>query len=401
MSNNNGNTLGAVEEVRSNPGSISDKDCLDPLSGQNQFHAGVSAWPILSSDHVRTGKHSYMASMLSTNLEDPLKSQLLTLTSGNGSDLATAMLVAWTVVLSQLSGQKSINVVVGKYDQAGSLVAPCVWSFELSGELSTAELLERVKLATEKERGHQTPTQGSVHFSMNKDSSLPKACFYSHDGEHLDDTISMQHYLELHLIQHKEGVSMNIRYATDLYTTEAVERHAGYLRTVLMNMVVKTQPLDFFDFISTAEKKLLVQTGDGTEFGEIQVWPLEHTLVRDAVDSSIDYEDEDDDQMSSYVGADPRALSAPVVSSSITRDYVAPQGEIEMALAEMSTELLKVPCISRDDDFFELGGHSIAAIRLMNSVAARYGTQLPMSSFFAAPTLHALAEAVNSSIGQD
>ncbi|KAF9949715.1 hypothetical protein BGZ70_001659, partial [Mortierella alpina] len=97
---------------------------------------------------------------------------------------------------------------------------------------------------------------------------------------------------------------------------------------------------------------------------------------------------------------DRQALPNPDFSSFVTQAYVAPQGEIETALAAMWSELLRIKRVGRQDNFFMLGGHSIMAMRLMNSIATTFGPQLPMSTLFAAPTLAGLATSVSTSISQ-
>ncbi|KAG0197436.1 hypothetical protein BGX28_009065, partial [Mortierella sp. GBA30] len=97
---------------------------------------------------------------------------------------------------------------------------------------------------------------------------------------------------------------------------------------------------------------------------------------------------------------DRRALPEPDSSSFVTQDYVAPQGDLEIALAAMWSEVLKVERVGRHDNFFVLGGHSLLAVRLMNRVST-LGVQLPLSTLFSSPTLLALAEVISSKISQD
>ncbi|WP_442946120.1 non-ribosomal peptide synthetase, partial [Noviherbaspirillum sp. Root189] len=46
-------------------------------------------------------------------------------------------------------------------------------------------------------------------------------------------------------------------------------------------------------------------------------------------------------------------------------DYEAPQGETELALARLWSEVLQVERVGRHDDFFRLGGHSLLAVTLI------------------------------------
>ncbi|KAG0341418.1 hypothetical protein BG004_006037, partial [Podila humilis] len=374
-------TYGSCE---ANPNKSSDIEIIKNGNSDNvlDFPAGnLGSAPVrlnLPTDHIQTGDHSFAGSTNSTNLEEPLKSQLLKLSNVHDTDVATVVLVAWIITLSRLSGQESIDVGVSSSEQMEHLT-PSTRKFDLSGNPNTSELLERVKLVN-----------GSMHRSVNNGIPLSQACFFSHTGEQLDHTVFIQSYLELHLVQNKGNVSTNIRYAADRYNRETIEKYAGYLQAVFLNMVVhRTRPTNLFDIVSSPKENPLPQTEDATEFTEAETHPPEPSLFGY---TDIAIEDDDDNEIVAFVGADPRATSA--------QDYVSRQGEIETELAKMSAELLNVSHISRDDDFFELGGHSIMAMRLMNSVATKFGPQVPMSSFFAAPTLHGLAEAVSCSISQ-
>ncbi|KAF9983985.1 hypothetical protein BGZ75_004431 [Mortierella antarctica] len=97
---------------------------------------------------------------------------------------------------------------------------------------------------------------------------------------------------------------------------------------------------------------------------------------------------------------DRRALPEPDSSSFVTREYVAPQGDLEVALAAMWSEVLRIESVGRHDNFFMLGGHSLLAVRLMNRVST-LGVQLPLSTMFSSPTLSALAEVVSSKISAE
>ncbi|KAK9761449.1 hypothetical protein K7432_013640 [Basidiobolus ranarum] len=79
--------------------------------------------------------------------------------------------------------------------------------------------------------------------------------------------------------------------------------------------------------------------------------------------------------------------------------YVAPQGEIETALAGIWSALLQIPLVGRNDNFFALGGHSLLAVRLMNRVM-ELGAELPLTVIFSTPSLSSLAIAVKQRMNQ-
>ncbi|MDX3187115.1 amino acid adenylation domain-containing protein [Streptomyces sp. MN03-5084-2B] len=66
-----------------------------------------------------------------------------------------------------------------------------------------------------------------------------------------------------------------------------------------------------------------------------------------------------------------------------------PRDEREEALAQLFAEVLGHPVTG--DDFFALGGHSLLAIRLVRRIREVFGTDLPVSAVFEAPTVAALA----------
>ncbi|KIH80490.1 Long-chain-fatty-acid--CoA ligase [Pseudomonas batumici] len=90
---------------------------------------------------------------------------------------------------------------------------------------------------------------------------------------------------------------------------------------------------------------------------------------------------------------DRKALPAPDADALIRRGYEAPQGETEIALAQIWADLLKVEQVGRHDHFFELGGHSLLAVSLIGHMR-QAGLSVDVQVLFSQPTLAALAAAV-------
>ena len=88
---------------------------------------------------------------------------------------------------------------------------------------------------------------------------------------------------------------------------------------------------------------------------------------------------------------DRRALHAPQAEATATREYVAPRGPIEEALAGIFAEVLKVPRVGTHDGFFELGGHSLLATQAAARIRDALGVGLPLRALFEAPTPAELA----------
>ncbi|KAG0318637.1 hypothetical protein BG000_004123 [Podila horticola] len=91
---------------------------------------------------------------------------------------------------------------------------------------------------------------------------------------------------------------------------------------------------------------------------------------------------------------DRRALPEPDSASFITRDYVAPQGESEVALAELWSDLLKIERVGRHDNFLMLGGHSLLAVQMIGRLhCLEYS--LSVRTLFDNPVLSVLAASLS------
>lgn len=85
---------------------------------------------------------------------------------------------------------------------------------------------------------------------------------------------------------------------------------------------------------------------------------------------------------------DRRALPSPARVRA--GSYEPPRGPVELALADVWRETLRVDRVGRDDDFFELGGSSVSAIEVIGR-ANRVGVRLTLHAIFEHPTVARLA----------
>ncbi|KAF9926950.1 hypothetical protein BGZ67_007818, partial [Mortierella alpina] len=240
-------------------------------------------------DHHPSDGRFYAEALLPAQIEDPLKSQILKLVHDHNSDLATAVLVAWTVVLSRLSGQEAIILDVGGTFGKGVLMDSLALNVDLSGELDTSKLFERMKHTLGATSTRQYAVDDPVNLSKNDEApALTQARFYSHPSglaQPVSDPVSMQ-CLELHLFHDNNDVTVGIRYAADLFNKDTVERYIGYLNAVLTNMVTtRGRPVASFDILSKEEKKLLLETWNETD-AEYPAERCAHHLFEDQVDNS-------------------------------------------------------------------------------------------------------------------
>ncbi|MBL0388673.1 amino acid adenylation domain-containing protein [Tumebacillus sp. ITR2] len=98
---------------------------------------------------------------------------------------------------------------------------------------------------------------------------------------------------------------------------------------------------------------------------------------------------------------DRRALPKPDESQRIGTVYVAPVDALEMELAALWQDVLRVERVGAEDDFFALGGHSLNATTLVARIAKQLGREVPLAQFFATPTLRGLADVLRRSSKAD
>jgi amino acid adenylation domain-containing protein len=97
---------------------------------------------------------------------------------------------------------------------------------------------------------------------------------------------------------------------------------------------------------------------------------------------------------------DRRALPEPDVDAYASRQYEAPEGDVEETLARIWQDLLGVGRVGRNDNFFELGGHSLLIIQMMGQLRS-LGLTTKISRMFDSPTLAALASALENGPSED
>jgi amino acid adenylation domain-containing protein len=91
---------------------------------------------------------------------------------------------------------------------------------------------------------------------------------------------------------------------------------------------------------------------------------------------------------------DRKALPAPDGAAYVARGYEPPAGEIEIRLARIWADVLKLERVGRNDHFFELGGHSLLAVRVISRLRQALGVEVAVTELFARPVLAEFAEAV-------
>ncbi|KAF9996659.1 hypothetical protein BGZ65_007764, partial [Modicella reniformis] len=246
----------------------------------------------LPTDHPRPPQQSYVGSRVPIVLDAELTSALRRFSQKHGVTLFMTILTAWSVVLSRLSGQDDIVIGTPSANRGHHEIEPLIGLFvntlalrvDLSGRPTTRDLLERVRRCTLAAHGHQDlPFEQVVEIvqpprRMNH-TPLFQVMFVWQNNEasewYLEDlqaTPFPLHYeiskfdLELGLFESDEKIAGSLRYATSLFDRSTIEKHVGYLSTMLREMTANEDQLtSATDLLSPAERTLLLQTWNMTQ----------------------------------------------------------------------------------------------------------------------------------------
>jgi amino acid adenylation domain-containing protein len=88
---------------------------------------------------------------------------------------------------------------------------------------------------------------------------------------------------------------------------------------------------------------------------------------------------------------DRKALPEPGAAACSVRNFEAPVGKMEQALAGIWADVLRIVQVGRYDNFFDLGGHSLLAVRVVARLRQLLGVETTIKGIFAQPVLADLA----------
>ncbi len=90
---------------------------------------------------------------------------------------------------------------------------------------------------------------------------------------------------------------------------------------------------------------------------------------------------------------DRRALPEPsAADAEVAENFDEPKDALESQLVSIWQSVLGKSPIGIRQSFFDLGGHSLLAVRLMHRMEQVFGTKMPITTLFQAPTIEHLAE---------
>ncbi|KAF9974816.1 hypothetical protein BGZ65_008546 [Modicella reniformis] len=268
----------------------------DQLKNQVEYwRATLADAPVLidlPTDHPRPSQQSYVGAGVPIVLDAELTSALRRFSQKHGVTLFMTVLTAWSVVLSRLSGQDDIVIGTPSANRGHHEIEPLIGFFvntlamriDLSGGPTTRDLLERVRRCTLAAHTHQdlpfeqvveivqpprrmnhTPLFQVMFAWQNNDAS-------EWNFEDLQATPFPLQYeiskfdLELFLNELDGEIVGSLHYATSLFDRPTIEKHIGYLTTMLREMTTNAdQPVSTTNILSPDERTLLLQTWNMTQ----------------------------------------------------------------------------------------------------------------------------------------
>ncbi len=246
----------------------------------------------LPTDRPRPPQRLFTGNLLPINLDVELTKSLKCLSEQQGVTLFMTLLAAWATVLARLSGQEDLVIgtpSAGRSCQEvesliGFFVNPLALRIDLSGKPSVTELLARVRQTSLAAQEHQdlpfeqvvevvqvprrlthTPLFQVMFAWQNNESTewrLPSLAVSP-----VDQVLNTVKYdLELELFEEEDRIVGALSYTTALFDQQTIERHVGYLHTVLQAMVANPQQtVGKINILAPAERRLLLETWNATE----------------------------------------------------------------------------------------------------------------------------------------
>ncbi len=242
---------------------------------------------------------------------------------------------------------------------------------KLSGEMTFAELLQRVKETSLGAFSNQTlPFEKLVENlrpSVNgkRGGQLLQVMYIFQTAfmqpvelENLSITpirsVSPGSIFELSLgvVERAEGTRLQLEYNTDLFNAETVRFMLEDMRTILQAAVLETD----------------------RSISEMLPWT---TPLRSGKDANA--------QNASVTDLSPAAKPAIIVSGN---------QQIEEELTKIWQDVLHLDSADPDADFFEVGGHSLLAAQLFDEISKKLGIELPLATLFTSSTISKLAKVI-------
>ncbi|KAK3815516.1 MAG: Non-ribosomal peptide synthetase module [Benniella sp.] len=246
----------------------------------------------LPTDRPRPLEQSFAGDNIPIHLDSHLSRALKQLCQQHGVTLYMAVLAAWSCVLSRMSGQEDIVIGSPTANRNHHQFEPLIGLFinilalriDVSGEPTVRQLLERVRKTSLDAQNHQDLPFEQVVDIVQPPRSLSysplfQVMFVLQNNEisewnlpGLDVADANASYdiakfdLTLGLYESDNEIVGGMSYSTALFDRATVERHVGYLCSMLQAMVEDVdRPVMSVDLLSKTERDLVLRQWNETQ----------------------------------------------------------------------------------------------------------------------------------------
>ncbi|MGH8082960.1 MAG: non-ribosomal peptide synthetase, partial [Lysobacter sp.] len=226
--------------------------------------SGAPALATLPTDRPRPAVQDYAGASLDFELDTELSDALRALSRKHGTTLYMTLLAAWSALTSRLASQDEVVVGTPVANRSRVEVEPLIGFFvntlalrlDLSGPLTVAELLARVREQVLQAQAHQDVPFEQVVEALKPARSLAYSPLFQlmfswqntpqpalqlgelqlldlEQGEHR----TSQFDLSLGMQEADGGIAGSLEYATALFDHATMQRHVEYLKALLRGMV--------------------------------------------------------------------------------------------------------------------------------------------------------------------
>ncbi|MFF0477786.1 amino acid adenylation domain-containing protein [Streptomyces sp. NPDC004284] len=347
---------------------------------------GATAPLRLPYDRTRPARPSTDGDSVHLDLPLDLQRRLLTTKATHGHSPYTVFAAALSVVLSDHTERPGGPVVLGApvanrasqewESTVGFFVNTLALRVEPGPESTLAELLDQVRTTVVEGLAHQevpfdrvvdalgverVPGVNPLFQVMCTVNEAPKAPSLGGVGVTLTEleTGTAKFDLEFKTRIGEDGVESWLEYPTELFDRRTIETLADRVRTVLTALVDEPgRRIGTLSLLSADERSRLAPA----------------TPAASAPDPAP---------------AGPGSEGAPE----------APRTATERAVADIWSDVLGLPDLTRDQDFFHSGGNSLMATKVMIRVRRLWDVSVTVRLLFEAPVLRAFAEAIDDAVG--
>jgi len=224
---------------------------------------GAPALLELPTDRPRPAVQNLQTAAYGVELDASLTAGLKSLSQRDANALCMTLLAGWAVVLARLSSQH--EVIIGACTGKSGSILPMRVS--LAEATSTSQLLMRIRAALHGAEQHQDVAFEQLLACLNHEQSpachpLMQVLFAWENSQPLPAGFD----LSLVLAESHGRISGHLHYAPALFDAATIERFAGYLNTVLQQMVAQpSASVMALQMLGAAERQYLLHDCNSAE----------------------------------------------------------------------------------------------------------------------------------------